>query len=229
MKLQQNDGAGAPSSLWNGWVSRVLRRMESMPVARDTLDSDTPLYNLAGLLLQGQILQEKCQRQGDGFSLVVFDFSDLKVIREIYGSSIVHEVTDEVVRKLMALSRRGRVAARTGKTQFAVAMPLGREHVMKELVRVMGSPARVELESGGSEVVIVPNFVVGSAREGQSLEDLHGQLCGKLSRLADEERKRMHYMRRKRERHSQPMGLETLPGPFMRPIPPTMPAPLGAR
>jgi GGDEF domain-containing protein len=241
----QVDFNGGASRLWNGWIARLLGRMERQPVAQDStyLDSSTSLLNLRGLRVRGEELMAKCQRQGRSVSLVVFDCSDLLAVREIYGSGTTRGLIDQTVERLVVLAGRGGLVARTGPAQFSVAMPLAREKVMQELVRVLGSPVRIEFDSKGSEIVVVPNFVVGSLTDGASIEKLHAALTVELFRLRQEEQRRHNYMQRKREQHSRPAPLHddtamaqakgparsAKPVRLMPVIPPTMPMPLAAR
>lgn len=240
--VAEADFNGGPSRLWNGWIARLLGRMERPPVAQDStyLDSSTSLLNLRGLRARGEELAAKCQRQGREVSLVVFDCSDLLAVREIYGSGTARGLIDLTVERLVALAGRGGLVARTGPAQFSVAMPLRREKVMQELVRVLGSPVRIEFDSKGSEIVLVPNFVVGSLSEGASLEKLHAALTLELFRLRQEEQRRHSYLQRKREQHSRPAPLHddvpmaslarsAKPVRLMPAIPPTMPMPLASR
>ena len=237
-----DDFNGGPSRLWNAWVARLLGRMEPQLVAQDStyLDSSTSLLNLRGLRVRGEELVAKCQRQGRAVSLVVFDCSDLLAVREIYGSSTTRALIDQTVERLMVLAGRGGLVARTGPAQFSVAMPLMREKVMQQLVRVLGSPVRIEFDSSGSEIVLVPNFVVGPVTDGASIEKLHAALTLELFRLRQEEQRRHDYLQRKREQHSRPAPLHddiagkdrargSKPIRLMPVIPPTMPMPLASR
>jgi GGDEF domain-containing protein len=240
----------APSRLWNGWIARMLGRVEARAApVQDSAHTDTctSLYNYRGLLIHAEELVARYRRQGRAVSLVVFDCSDLMAAREVYGSATTRKLIDYTVQKFKALAGRNGLAARTGPAQFTVALPLGREHVMQELVRVLGSPARIEFDSDGSEIVLVPNFLVGSLTDGASVGKLHATLTLQLSRLQQEEQRRHSYLQRKREQHSRPAALEPLrddaaapaakpvparrlkPVAMMAPIPSTMPMRLAAR
>ena len=211
-----------------------------------SIDPSTSLYDMQGLLVQGEELLAKCRRHGSGFSLIVFDCSDLPVVREIYGTAITRALIDQLSSSLTALAGPNRLAARTGKTQFTVAVPVPRAKAMTEVVRVLGSPVRFELDSGDSEIVLVPNFVIGSVSDGGSVEKLLATLTNRLARLQEEELQRQSYLQRKRESYSRPAPLEAMteqpiadipaskpmrpqlsePTRFRPVIPPTMPMPL---
>jgi GGDEF domain-containing protein len=210
------------------------------------VDPSTSLYDMQGLLVQGEALLAKCRRHRSEFSLIVFDCSDLPVVREIYGTTITRALLDKLSSSLTALAGSNRLAARTGKTLFTVAVPVSRAKAMTEVVRVLGSPVRFELDSGDSEIVLVPNFVIGSVAEGGSVEKLLATLTNRLCRLQEEELRRQSYLQRKRESYSRPAPLKAMAeqlvadmpaskpkGPLLskttrfRPvIPPTMPVPL---
>jgi GGDEF domain-containing protein len=230
------------------WVSQLIELVRGSARVRDAanIDPSTSLYDMQGLLVQGEELLARCRRLESGFSLIVFDCNDLPVVREIYGTAITRALIEKLSSSLIALAGPSRLAARTGKTQFTVAVPLSREKAMTEVVRLLGSPVRFELDSGDSEIVLVPNFVIGSVSEGGSVEKLLATLTNRLARLRDEELRRQSYLQRKRESYSRPAPLEAMadqpiaampeskprrpqlsePTRFRPVIPPTMPMPL---
>lgn len=240
-------GESAPRQR-SGWVAQLLELVRGSARVREgaSIDRSTMLYDMRGLLVQGEELLAKCRRHGSSFSLLVFDCSDLPIVREIYGAAITRALIDKLSSSLNGLAGPSGLVARTGKTQFTVAIPVARAKAMTEVVRVLGSPVRFELDSGDSEIVLVPNFVIGSVSEDGSVERLLATLTNRLSLLQEEELRRQSYLQRKRESYSRPAPLEAMtaqpiaeppaskparpqlsePTRFRPVIPPTMPMPL---
>ncbi len=226
----------------------LLGALGSKP-ARDRensrIDSSTALYNRKGLLLQGTRLLEDCRRERRELTLAVFDCSDLLEARKVYGSRTSRKLIDSIISKLKQLAGDRGLAARTGATQFAVAMPMGRDKAVQVIERVLGNPARIELEGGKSEIVLVPNVMVETVAENGSVEKLFAALCRGLSRLEQEEQRRQRFLQRERERHSKPMPLRAPstaakavrpatpprlgPDPVPHQLPNTIPMPLASR
>lgn len=219
--------------------------MRRPPAADDGhIDHSTSLYNRSGLLSHGKELLEGCRRERRELSLVVFDCSDLLEVRQIYGTGTSRKLIQRFVRSLTVLAGERGLAARTGPAQFTIALPLGREKALQAIHRVLGSPVRIELEAGNSEIVLVPDFMVEAVPESGSVGKMYMALCRGLCRVQEEEQRRQSYLKRERERHSRPMSLQPVPAPQAAPavpmprlgaapdmpqIPPTIPMPLSGR
>jgi hypothetical protein len=111
---------------------------------------------------------------------------------------------------------------------------MGREKAIAAIQRVLGSPTRIELDAGDSEIVLVPAFLVEAAGPDIScVSQMHTELRRELARIEHREQRRQQYLTRERERHSRPMGLVSLPQAHRHPardkavqIANTVPAPL---
>jgi hypothetical protein len=136
------------------------------------------------------------------------------------------------VRKLEALCGTRGLAARTGPAEFTVLMPVSRDKALASIARLLGSPMRIELDAGDSEIVMVPNFVVEAAGPDVAcVSDIREELHGDLARIAHSEQRRRRYLQRERESHSRPMGItaavaEAAGESSLRQLASTMPAPL---
>lgn len=209
-------------------------------------DNSTPLYNRDGLLAQGNILLASCRGERCELTLALFDCDDLPEARQVYGTRTARKLIASIIDSMNMLAGERGLAGRTGPTQFAVLMPMGREQAVHAIARVLGNPSRFELDGGGSEIVLVPNVMVEQVPDAESLERLFTALCRGLARLRDEEILRNRYLKRERERHSRPMpmqasgGLSLPPRPasapvlgpdpvLSQPIPTTIPMPLPTR
>jgi GGDEF domain-containing protein len=199
------------------------------------VDGSTALYNKAGFAAHGDPLLAACRRDKRPLSVAVFDCADLLEVREIYGSRIARKLTMRIVRKLNRLSADHGLAARTGPAEFTVVLPgMSRDKALAAIARVMGSPMRIELDAGDSEIVLVPGFLVQEAEPGTScVSQMHEALRSELALIGHKEQRRQRYLQRERERHSRPMGLSAAPDnarPSLRATrtqaASTMPAPL---
>lgn len=200
------------------------------------IDNSTELYNKAGFTAHGGELLAACRRENRPLSVAVFDCADLLEVRTIYGSRITRKLTERIARKLMRLCADHGLAARTGPAEFTVVLPgMNREKALAAIGRVMGTPMRIELDAGDSEIVLVPGFLVECAGpDTEFVDDLHQELRRELAKIGEREQRRQHYLQRERERHSRPMSIVSLPRaapakpkkPVRVPVSPTMPAPL---
>jgi GGDEF domain-containing protein len=196
--------------------------------------------------VHGKELLASCRRERRELTLAVFDCDDLREARAIYGKRTSRRLIDGIVRKLTLLAAGEGLAARTGPTQFAVAMPMSREKAVQVIERVLGNPSRFELEGGKSEIVLVPHLMVEAVPPGGSVGRMFAALCRGLVRVQEEEKQRSSYLQRQRERHSRPMASRPAPveAPAARParqpllepdravmhqIPNTIPMPLPTR
>ena len=246
--------ADAPVALLAAWVgitagyyAFVLRapasRSRRAAARQAGTDSSTALYNRGGLLTHGRDLLARCRAERRELTLAVFDCSDLLEARTVYGSRTSRKLVDTIVRQLSLLAGNQGLAARTGPTQFALALPMSREKAVQAIERLLGNPTRFELEGGDSEIVLVPHLMVEAVPAAGTLDRMFAALCRGLDRIQEEERKRNAYLQREREWHSRPMPIQAEPAPARRTrvpvldadpvvqhqIPNTIPMPLAAR
>ncbi|MEO7549112.1 MAG: GGDEF domain-containing protein, partial [Ramlibacter sp.] len=163
-------------------VGSALAAGRTSRMAAAQRDETTGLYNLAGLVARGGALLDESRRRSRPLGVAVFDFNDLLEVRAIYGARIASLLGRQIVRKLKMIAGAHGCVARTGKTQFAVLMPgQTRERALKVVQRVLGYPARVELDSHGEEIVLVPELVVENIAPGdESISRLHGEMLREL-------------------------------------------------
>ena len=222
-----------------GSLSRRLSCADGEP----RTDSCTALYNRGGLLAHGKALLADCRADGRELTLAVFDCNDLLEARAVYGDRTSRKLVDSIVRKLTLLAGNG-LAARTGPTQFALAMPMSRDRAVQTIERLLGNPARFELENSRNDIVLVPHLMIEAVPPAGTVERMFQALCRGLARVQEEERLRHQYLQRERERHSRPMPIRAAEQPVLRPersqlldpdpialqhIPTTIPMPLPSR
>jgi GGDEF domain-containing protein len=204
-------------------LAMKLGSLSHRPSAREDdgrTDPSTALYNRSGLLAHGKELLANCRAERRELTLAVFDCSDLLEARTIYGNRTSRRLVDSIVHKLTLLAGGQGLAARTGPTQFAVAMPMPREKAVQAIERVLGNPTRFELEGCKNEIVLVPHLMVETIPAAGTVERMFAALCRGLARIQEEERMRQRYLQRERERHSRPMAIQ----PILANAPPPRPA-----
>ncbi|RYG12218.1 MAG: diguanylate cyclase [Burkholderiales bacterium] len=239
---------GLSHAAWNEkWMSRGRAILDGSMMALGTVlapgrsrpapelrDEATGLYSHAGLLTRGGVLLNDARRSGKALGLVVLAFNDLPEVRAIYGAHVAGMLRKQIVKKLKAVAGPQGLVARTGRTQFAVLLPgQSRERALKAAHRVLGLPARVELDSNGEEIVLVPELIAENIAPGdESIDCLHSEMLRELQQQRADEARRCHYLQRERERHSRPMHLVALPshsGVVLARHANTVPMPLSAR
>lgn len=228
--------AAAAAGMAGNWLRRADARREA-----HCFDPATGLCTLSGLLAYGEELL--ASRGQQAATLAVFDCSDLLEVRQIYGSRVARTLLQRLSRKLAAIAGERGLAARTGPAEFAVLLPgAGRERALQALQQVLGVPSRIEYEAGDSEIMLVPDFLLGPVGEDEDdLAGLHRALSRKLAWVREQEARRQSYLRRERERHSRPLPLQDDGAAPARParlepelddrralpeLPPTVPMPL---
>lgn len=200
------------------------------------IDHSTELYNKVGFTAHGDQLLAACRRENRPLSVAVFDCADLLEVRTIYGSRITRKLMGRITGKLMRLCADQGLAARTGPAEFTVVLPgMNSDKALAAIGRVLGTPMRIELDAGDSEIVLVPSFLVETAGPDIAcVDDIYQELRRELTQIDQQEQRRQHYLQRERERHSRPMGVVSLPPappskakkPMRAPLSATMPAPL---
>lgn len=188
-------------------ANRLERRWAT---GQGLLDSATGLYTRSGLGWAGEDLLLQARREGRPLTLLVFDFSDLQEVRNIYGRAISRSLRKRVVRKVRTIAGMQGLAARTGKTQFTVLLAgVGGKRAQEMVQRVLGKPSRIELDAGDSEIVLVPDILgeTVAASRIATVDELYREVAQDLAEMRERELRRRLYLQRERERHSRPMSL----------------------
>ena len=187
-----------------------LWRRNAARTEKGCTDPSTALYSRSGLLMHGKELLQTCRAERGELTLAVFDCADLLEARTVYGNRTSRRLVDGIVRKLTLLAGRQGLAARTGPTQFAIAMPMSRDKAVQAIERALGNPTRFELEDCKSEIVLVPHLMVEAIPAAGTVERMFAALCRGLVRVQEQERMRQRYLQRERERHSKPMPIQPI-------------------
>ena len=172
------------------------------------------LSDKAALFTLGDQLLREARRSGRAISLALFEFSDLKEVRSIYGSRVKRELMAQVAAKMAAAAGSRGVVARTADNEFALLLPGADRNKAAQIIgRAMGHPVRIEIESDDHEIVLVPEFQIECAGvDFDCVEALYRELCLDLKESRRLKQDREQYLTRERERYSRPQGLGLRPG-----------------
>ena len=172
------------------------------------------LSDKSALFTLGDQLLREARRSGRELSLTVFEFSDLKEVRSIYGSRVKRQLMAQVATKMAAAAGSRGVVARTAANEFALLLPGADRHKAAQIIgRAMGNPVRIEIESDNHEIVLVPEFQIECpGPEFDCIEALYRELCLDLKETRRLKQDREQYLTRERERYSRPQGLGLGPG-----------------
>jgi GGDEF domain-containing protein len=191
------------------------------------------LSDKSALFALGERRLHEARRASRPLALAVFEFSDLKEVRAIYGSHVKRAVTAQVVARMAAAAGSRGVVARTAPTEFTLLLPGSDRHKARQAIRrAMGDPVRIEIESDDHEIVLVPEFQIECAgADIESIEELYLELCLGLKEAGRVRRERELYLTLERESYSRSGGAPLRPGdPDAHgpgaDIPPTVPASL---
>lgn len=189
-----------------------MRRADDMLEVHH-IDASTGLHNEAGLLAHGDAALTAARPKGRPVTLAMFDCADLAEVRLIYGAQVARRVRAHWVSRLLRLAAGDAVAARTGPVEFTVVLPgMARSQALAAIHRVLGSPARIEFDAGGSEIVVVPGLLVRTVDPSvASIGEVSEAMRGELAAMGETERRRQGFLQRERERHSNPMPMAERP------------------
>lgn len=156
----------------------------------------------------------EARQGGRAISLALFEFSDLKEVRSIYGSRVKRELMAQLAAKMAAAAGSRGVVARTAANEFALLLPGADRNKSAQIIsRAMGNPVRIEIESGDHEIVLVPEYQIECAGdEFDAMESLYRELCLDLKEARRLKHDREQYLTRERERYSRPQALGLRPG-----------------
>ena len=194
------------------------------------------LSNKSAFFALGDQRLREARRAGRAISLALFEFSDLKEVRSIYGSRVKRELMAQLAATMAAAAGSRGVVARTAANEFALLLPGADRHKAAQVIsRAMGNPVRIEIESDDHEIVLVPEYQIECAgKDFDSVEAMYRELCLDLKEARRLKQDREQYLTRERERYSRPQGLGLRPGDpdALGPgadVPPTVPDSLHPR
>lgn len=181
-----------------------------------------------------------CRSSGNHqpLSVVVFDLSDLPELECIFGVQAAEEIIAETVARLQGLATRKGLAVRTSATVFTVLLPgIGHDEALDLIGAALGQPCCIELEAGGDEIMLVPEFMVRTVfGHAVSIKETFESLCRDIAQTRLDEERRKKYLERERESHSRPKKLqatEARPRNISQlaypPMPATIPVAMGTR
>lgn len=196
-------------------ASQAGLQMRRQDVRRDParVDASTGLFSKAGLVAFGDDLLEGRRPSGRPIAMVVFDCTDLAEVGGVYGARVARAMRRKLIASLSAVAGPRGLVGRTGPTQFAVVLPgVDQEHALRRVQQVLGTPACIEYDSRGSEIVLVPDLAIEStSAKLANCSTLYELLDGRLARVRDFEARRQRRMRRSRQRRVEELQSQPIP------------------
>lgn len=106
-----------------GFILLIEGRQREAVTRLATLDSLTETYNRRTFIELGERELRRCQRNGRGVALLIFDLDHFKKINDTHGHQAGDEVLCHVKRVVENCLRSGDLFARYGGEEFVVLMP----------------------------------------------------------------------------------------------------------
>jgi GGDEF domain-containing protein len=213
-------------------LKRVLTRWlgakaRSQPPARvaEADDQKAPQLAKDPISKVGDEMLRQSRRDNQPLSVVVFEFRDLPELEYVFGSRVAKEAVAKITAKLMRMATSKGVARRTGPTIFTVLLPgVDCDSAGAGIRAMLGQTWCVEIEAADDDIVLVPEFMVRTICDTESLQEVHEGLCSDLRQLT-----------KQRRQNSEPMELlATLMAPpkprstkTSSAMPATIPMPVG--
>lgn len=225
-------------------LRRLMQRLGLAASAAAPRGNANPESSDNAFFKHGDILLRRSRIAGQPLSVIVFELHDLPELESVFGRKVTRRVTSQALDTLRRVAGRKGLARRTGPTTFAVLLPqMWVDGALATVHAVFGRSCCIEVEAGGEEIVLVPDFRIQTVREGFSVQAEYESLCNEIANARARKQRHLHHMERERTSHSRPMQLRsgwahTQPAQFARnvvaqdlhaPIPATIPVPVGLR
>jgi GGDEF domain-containing protein len=176
-------------------------------------------------------------------SLVVFELRDLRELKRVFGADAAREVTAKVAAALGELAGHRGVSLRIGPSTYAVLLPgMDRERALAAIAGELGNPWCVELEVGGEDIVLAPEFAAEAVCPGATpVRTVYDSLCRQIVNARPQARQGHRPGARHQDRAAEANAARTANGPapagdmisqtmpltFPATLPATVPAPIG--
>lgn len=220
-------------------------KAKSQPPARVAAPDDQNGWRLHKdpMFKVGEEMLRQSRRDNQPLSVLVFELRDLPELECVFGSRVAKKAVAKMTAKLERMATSKGLALRTGPTIFTVLLPgVGRDSARAGIHAMLGQPCCIEFDAGDDEIVLVPEFMVQTVCDTESLQEVYEGLCSDIKQSPLTEQRRQKYLERQRESHSGPMELQVTrltapprprpPKPFQAvysPMPATIPMPMDCR
>lgn len=202
---------------------------DDLPVAHTKfLRNDT-----TRLAVVGNAMLQKTRKKNQPLSIAVFEFSDLPELQIVYEGQVPRDLGPTIEKRLRSVAATKGAVVRTGPITFTVLLPnFDTRSTLRAVYGAFGKACCLEFAEGGSEMLLLPDYLVKTIRRGtESVEDVYQVLHGDLLKAQRHTERRQLYLRRERESHTRPMTLSSTLGGQIRktrhsnviPRAPTMP------
>lgn len=193
---------------------------------------------------RGDEFLQRCRQDRIAVTVLVLELHDLPELECVFGVQAARSAIDHAMARLQRIAGTQGKVLRTDPTLFTLLLPdTDREDTLDLLHGAFGESCSLELEAGGEDLVLVPEFALRIlSTETLSLVDVHHGLRCEIQQARAREQRRQDYLQRERESHSRPMPLparatarpdratlRTVQAELYPRMPMTIPVPLGRR
>lgn len=158
-------------------------KAKSRPPARVAERDDQKGRRLAKYPIStvGDEMLRQSRRDNQPLSVVVFEFRDLPELECVFGTSVAKEAVAKITAKLKRMATSKGLALRTDPTIFTVLLPgVDCDSARAGIHAMLGQTWCVEFDAGDDEIVLVPEFVVQTVGDTESLQEVYETLCSDL-------------------------------------------------
>jgi hypothetical protein len=135
----------------------------------------------------------------------------LPELQNVYQGEVPRDLGPTIGARLRSIAPAKGAVVRTGPTTFTVLLPnFDTRRTLLAVYGAFGKACCLEFAQDGSEMLLLPDFVVKTVRGGtESVEDVYQVLYRDLLKAQRHTERRQHYLRRERESHTRPMTLSS--------------------
>lgn len=164
----------------------------------------------AGLYERGDALAVRAAAGAKPSTLVMFEQLDLPELHAVFGARAGRRLAASFERKLTALAGEKGTALRTGPTCWAVLLPShDADGALAAVREALGTGMAVEAEAADDELLLVPRVAMRTFHDDATpMRTVYQELRERIVRVHAQELRREEYLRRERESHTRPSGLD---------------------
>lgn len=158
-------------------------KAKSQPPARVAAPDDQNGWRLHKdpMFKVGEEMLRQSRRDNQPLSVLVFGLRDLPELECVFGSRVAKKAVAKMTAKLERMATSKGLALRTDPTIFTVLLPgVGRDSARAGIHAMLGQPCCIEFDAGDDEIVLVPEFMVQTVCDTESLQEVYEGLCSDI-------------------------------------------------
>ena len=135
-------------------------------------------------------------------SVVILRLECLPELRTLFGPQLYQAAMECIQRTLTKITRGRGFGARTGPTEFTLALPdLYKREALALVAVSMGAVPHFEFSLDQTEIVVAPDINADVIGSGESIRETHGRLRKQLMASITREHARLDAIKHRSERH----------------------------